>query len=186
MSLPEIVLIALILSIDAFAVSIIIGLSLEKSKIWETLLPGIYFGSFQAFMPLIGYFSGIYFIDIIKDFDHWIVLFLLGIIGGKMIMDSIHKKDDKKIKIDPKKVLKMLILAIATSIDALAIGVTFALLKVNILPAVLLIGSFTFFISIIGVRLENKIGLKYKTKAALIGGIVLILLGLKILIEHLR
>ena len=185
MDILEIILIAFSLSMDAFAVSIVLGLSLEKPRIKEIVLPGIYFGSFQAFMPLIGYFSGILFADRIKDFDHWIVFLLLGIIGGKMIKDSLSKKEEN-INKNAYRFLRMLILAVATSIDAMAIGVTFALFKVNILVAVTIIGFFTFFISMIGVTIGNRFGIKYKSKAELIGGCVLILLGIKVLFEHIR
>jgi len=184
MTLLEIFLIAFALSMDAFAVSIIIGLSLVKPRLKEIILPGIYFGSFQTFMPLIGYLSGNILTYRIKEFDHWIVFLLLGIIGGKMIKDSISKKDEK-IQKNTYQFSRMIILAIATSIDAMAVGITFALLKVNIYLAVVIIGFLTFLVSMVGVRLGNRFGIKYKSKAELIGGCVLIVLGIKILIEHI-
>jgi putative Mn2+ efflux pump MntP len=185
MGLFEIIVIAFGLSMDAFAVSITIGLSIEKIKIKEIMLPGIYFGFFQALMPAIGYFSGIYFADKIKEFDHWIAFVLLGIIGGKMIKDSLSKKEEEKTDQNALHFLKMIILAIATSIDALAIGITFAIFKVNILKAVLITGLITSFVSMTGVKIGNVFGIKYKSKAEFTGGIVLILLGIKIIIEHI-
>ena len=185
MGLLEIIIIAVGLSMDAFAVSITLGLSVEKPKMKEIILPGLYFGFFQAFMPTIGYFSGIYFADRIKEFDHWIAFVLLGIIGGKMIIDSISKEEDK-INQHTFQFVKMLILAIATSIDALAIGITFAVFKVNILIAIIITGFVTFFVSIVGVKIGKIFGLKYKSKAEFIGGAVLIVLGIKIVIEHIR
>ena len=185
MGLFEIIIIAFGLSMDAFAVSITLGVFVEKPKMKEIILPGLYFGFFQALMPTIGYFSGIYFTDRIKKFDHWIALVLLGIIGGKMIKDSFSKDEDKLNK-NTFQFTKMLILAIATSIDALAIGITFAVFKVNILMAIIITGFVTFFISMVGVKIGNIFGLKYKSKAEFIGGIVLIVLGIKILIEHIR
>jgi putative Mn2+ efflux pump MntP len=184
MTLLEIIIIAFGLSMDAFAVSITLGLSVEKPKIKEMLLPGLYFGFFQAFMPVIGYFSSIYFADKIKEFDHWIAFILLGIIGGKMIKDSFSKEEEK-VNQNAFQFIKMIVLAVATSIDALVIGITFAVFKVNILLAVIITGSITFFVSIVGVKLGNIFGLRFKTKAEFIGGAVLILLGIKILIEHL-
>jgi putative Mn2+ efflux pump MntP len=165
-------------------VSITLGLSVKNPKIKEIMLPGLYFGFFQAFMPVIGYFLSIYFADKIKEFDHWIAFVLLGVIGGKMIKDSLSKKK-KKINQSMFQFLKMIILAVATSIDALVIGITFAVFKVNIFMAVVITGSVTFLISIIGVKLGNIFGLRFKSKAEFIGGLVLVLLGIKILIEHL-
>jgi putative Mn2+ efflux pump MntP len=184
MSLLEIIFIAFALSMDAFAVSITLGLSVEKPKIKEIILPGLYFGFFQAFMPIIGYFSSIYFADKIKEFDHWIAFILLGIIGGKMIKDSLSKEEEK-VNQNVFQFMKMIILAVATSIDALVIGITFAVFKVNIFMAVIITGSVTFLISMIGVKLGNIFGLRFKSKAEIIGGVVLILLGIKILIEHI-
>jgi putative Mn2+ efflux pump MntP len=170
---------------DAFAISITLGLSAEKPKIREMIFPGLYFGFFQAFMPTIGYFTGIYFTDKIKEFDHWIVFALLSIIGRKMIKENIKKKEEGKIDQNALQFLKMIILAVATSIDALAIGITFAVFKVNILKAVIITGLITFFVSIAGVKTGSVFGIKYKTKAEFIGGSVLVLLGIKIVIEHI-
>jgi putative Mn2+ efflux pump MntP len=184
MNLYEIIIIAFGLSMDAFAVSITLGLSAEKPKIKEITLPGLYFGFFQAFMPIIGYFFCFYFMDKIKEFDHWIAFVLLGIIGGKMIKDSFSGKEEK-INQNTLQFLKMLILAVATSIDALAIGITFAVLKVNILKAAIITGLITLFVSMLGVKIGNVFGIKYKSKAEFIGGVVLVLLGIKIAIEHI-
>jgi putative Mn2+ efflux pump MntP len=169
---------------DAFAVSIILGLSVKKPKIKEYLIPGIYFGGFQALMPFIGFFAGQHFTDLVQDFSHWIAFVLLGFIGIKMIIDSFSKKEES-INENSFQFLKMLLLALATSIDALAVGVTFAFFKINIFIAILIIGLTTFFISIGGVKAGNIFGTKFKSKAEFAGGAVLVLLGLKILIEHL-
>jgi putative Mn2+ efflux pump MntP len=185
MSLLEIILIAFGLSMDAFAVSITLGLSVKKPNIRQIILPGIYFGFFQALMPTVGYFAGMYFVDKIQGFDHWIAFILLGFIGGKMIKNSFSKDEKEQIKENTFKFMNMLILAIATSIDALAIGITFAIFKVNIVRTVIITGIITFIISMIGVRIGNIFGTKFKTKAEFVGGVVLILLGVKIIVEHM-
>ena len=169
---------------DAFAVSITLGLSVKKPKLIELFIPGIYFGLFQALMPFIGYFTGMLFAYRIQQFDHWIAFVLLGIIGGKMIKESFSKKE-KETKENPFGMVKMLLLAIATSIDALVVGVTFAFFIINIFLAVAIIGLTTFSISLIGVKIGNIFGGKHKSKAEFIGGAVLVLLGIKILVEHL-
>jgi putative Mn2+ efflux pump MntP len=180
----EIFLIAIGLSMDAFAVSITLGLSVKKPKIIEYLIPGIYFGFFQALMPLIGYFAGTLFADKILNIEHWVAFVLLGLVGGNMIRESFSKEEEK-IKENPFNFIKMLLLAIATSIDALAVGVTFAFFQLNIFIAIIIIGLTTFIISIIGVKIGNIFGSKFKSKAEFIGGAVLVILGAKILIEHL-
>jgi len=184
MALVEIILIAIGLSMDAFAVSITLGLSVKKPKIKEVLIPGIYFGLFQMLMPLIGYFAGINFASKIQHIDHWVAFVLLGIIGGKMIKESFSK-EEQKVNDNPFRFMKMLLLAIATSIDALAVGITFAFFEVNIFMAIAIIGLATFCISIGGVKIGNIFGAKYKSKAEFTGGAILVILGLKILIEHL-
>lgn len=184
MSFLEIILIAVGLSMDAFAVSITLGLSAGRLKTREYLIPGIYFGFFQAFMPFAGYFTGTFFADRIQSLEHWAAFVLLGFIGGKMIKESFSKDDEIKSE-NPFGVVKMLLLAVATSIDALAVGVTFAFFKINIFTAIVIIGLTTFFISIGGVVAGNIFGAKYKSKAEFFGGVVLVLLGIKILIEHL-
>ena len=184
MGLIEIIIIAIGLSMDAFAVSITLGLAVEKPKVKEFFIPGIYFGFFQALMPLIGFFAGTYFAQKIQKSDHWIAFVLLGFIGGKMIKDSFSKDDDE-VKEKPFQFTTMLLLSIATSIDALAVGVTFAFFRINILLAIIIIGLTTFCISLGGVKIGNIFGVKYKSKAEFIGGAVLVILGFKILIEHL-
>ncbi|MDR0447973.1 MAG: manganese efflux pump MntP family protein [Treponema sp.] len=183
MGFPEIVLIAVGLSMDAFAVSIVLGLSVKTSKPIQYLIPGLYFGFFQTLMPLTGYFAGTLFTEKIQSFEHWIAFILLGIIGGKMIKDSFSKEEEKP-KDHPFTFVKMLLLAIATSIDALAVGVTFAFFRINIFTAILIIGFTTFSLSMAGVKIGNVFGIKYKSKAEFSGGAVLVILGLKILIEH--
>ena len=176
----EIILIAVGLSMDAFAVAISKGLSIKKSY-KQSLVIGLYFGIFQALMPLIGYFLGFSFESIVTRIDHYIAFTLLIIIGLSMILES--NEDDIDNKIDFKT---MLILSIATSIDALAIGVTFAFLKVNIVLAIFIIGIITFVICMFGVLIGNKFGKFLKNKAQIFGGIILILTGIKILLEHLK
>jgi len=185
MSILEIVLIAFGLSMDAFAVSITLGLSVKKPKIREIMIPGIYFGFFQALMPAIGFFAGFYFANIVANFEHWIAFILLGLIGGKMIKDSFSKDaQENDGNENVFRFTKMLFLAIATSIDALAVGVTLAIYKVNILIAAIIIGIVTFFISMCGVKIGNIFGIKFKSKAEFIGGTVLVLLGIKFVVEH--
>jgi putative Mn2+ efflux pump MntP len=183
MGFLEIFLIAIGLSMDAFAVSIILGLSAEKLKFYYFLIPGIYFGFFQALMPFIGYFGGIHFTARIQHLDHWISFALLCFIGGKMIKDSFSKEE--KTDNVSFKFLNMLLLALATSIDALAVGITFAFFKINIYGAILLIGLTTFVISTAGVKIGNLFGTRFKSKAEFLGGAVLVFMGVKILAEHL-
>ena len=184
MGLLEIIIIAVSLSMDAFAVSITLGLSVKKPKIKEFLIPGVYFGFFQALMPFIGFFAGVFFAHKIHHVDHWIAFILLSLIGGKMIKDSFSKEEEK-VNGNPFQAIRMFLLAIATSIDALAVGITFGFFEVNIYRAIIITGLITFFISIGGVKIGNMFGAKYKSKAEFIGGAVLIILGLKILVEHL-
>jgi putative Mn2+ efflux pump MntP len=182
MALLEIVLIAIGLSMDAFAVSITLGLSVKTLKIREMLAPGIFFGFFQMLMPAIGYFAGFYFAKKIQVVDHWIAFILLGIIGGKMIKESMSKEEAANASF---QFIRMLVLAIATSIDALAIGITFAFFTVNIFKAAVITGLITFCISVAGVNIGSIFGSKFKSKAELLGGVILVVLGIKILIEHL-
>ena len=184
MGFLEVVLIAIGLSMDAFAVSITLGLSVRKLGMRELLIPGIYFGAFQALMPFIGYCTGIYFASKIENIDHWIAFLLLGFTGGKMIKESFFQGDEKRDK-RAFTFIKMLVLAVATSIDAFAIGITFAFFKVNIVRAIIITGLTTFFISMGGVKAGNIFGTKYKAQSEFIGGALLLLLGVKILIEHL-
>ncbi len=181
MSLWELFVIATGLSADAFAVSVCKGLSVQSLKRKHLLITGLYFGGFQALMPLLGYWLGNSFSSLIVSFDHWIAFILLGIIGFNMIKESRECAEKIEGAFNFKA---MLPLAIATSIDALAVGITFAFLRVNIMSAISIIGVITFILSCLGVILGNKFGGKYKSKAELAGGIVLILMGIKILIEH--
>lgn len=183
MEIYEILLIGIGLAMDAFAVSICKGLSMKKMNWKNVVIIALYFGVFQALMPLIGYFLGMTFESIVITFDHWVAFALLTLIGGGMIKESFDDEDDKKNdKVDFKT---MVVLAIATSIDALAIGITFAFFDVNIVLAVSIIGIITFIISVLGVKIGNRFGDKYQNKAQLMGGIILVLLGFKILLEHL-
>ena len=183
MGILEIILIGISLAMDAFAVSICKGLSMKKMEWRKAIIIGLYFGIFQGIMPLLGYVLGVGFENRIESIDHWIAFILLSFIGINMIKESFKKNDkDADDKIDFKT---MIILAIATSIDALAVGVTFAFLEVNILFSICIITIITFFISMIGVKIGNVFGDKYEAKAEKIGGIILIFIGIKILIEHL-
>ena len=168
---------------DAFAVSICKGLSMKKMSWKNGIIAGLYFGGFQAGMPLIGYVLGTQFKVLITSIDHWIAFVLLGLIGANMVRES-REHDDESVS-DSFRFMTMLPLAVATSIDALAVGVTFAFLQVDIVPAVSFIGATTFMLSCIGVKIGHVFGTKYKSRAELFGGIVLILMGLKILLEHL-
>ena len=183
MSFIDIFLIAIALSMDAFAVSICKGLSVQKAEAKHMLTAGLYFGSFQALMPLIGFLLGFKLERFIVSVDHWIAFVLLAIIGGNMIKEALGGDEEEH---DASFSFKaMLPLAVATSIDALAVGISFAFLGVDIVMAALLIGATTFVLSAVGVWVGNAFGAKYKSKAELAGGIVLILIGTKILLEHL-
>lgn len=181
MSIWELALLAVGLSMDAFAVSICKGLSTRGVTWKHSVLCGLYFGGFQALMPVLGYLLGRQFSSLITGIDHWIAFLLLGLIGGNMILESRGQSEQLNSSFSPRT---MLPLAIATSIDALAVGVTFAFLQVEIVPAVSLIGAITFLFGAAGVKIGSVFGLKFKSKAELAGGIVLILMGLKILLEH--
>lgn len=182
MGIFELIVIAIGLSMDAFAVSICKGLSVKKLKLKQSLIVGGYFGLFQAIMPLLGYILGVGFEALVTSIDHWIAFILLTLLGINMIREALS--DDEKV--DASFNFKaMLPLAISTSIDALAVGITFAFLDVSIIPAVLLIGVITFVISALGTKIGNVFGEKYKNKAEIVGGIILIVIGIKILLEHL-
>ena len=183
MGVIEILLISIGLAMDAFAVSICKGLSMKKMNWKKAGIIGLYFGIFQAGMPLIGYFLGSTFANFVINVDHWIAFILLGFIGVNMIKEALSKEcDSLNDNVDFKT---MIILAIATSIDALAIGVTFAFLKVNVVLAVSSIGIITCILSVVGVKIGNVFGDKYENKAQFAGGLILILLGTKILLEHI-
>ncbi len=185
MSLLDLFLIAVGLSMDAFAVSICKGLALRKIKLKHCAICGLWFGGFQALMPLIGYLVGYRFQDLVTGYDHWIAFVLLSLIGVNMIREALgHGGEDEA---DPSLGVKtMFLLAVATSIDALAVGVNFAFIPgTNIVAAVCFIGATTCVLSMIGVKVGNVFGVKYKSKAELAGGAILIFLGIKILLEHL-
>lgn len=180
MGLLELFVLAVGLSMDAFAVSICKGLSLGKIKAKHMCIAGAWFGGFQALMPLIGYFLGSFFAEAITKYDHWIAFVLLVLIGGNMIKEAFGKEEELNNVMDVKT---MFLLAVATSIDALAVGVTFAFLQVQIVPAIIFIGAVTFAFSAVGIKIGSIFGTKYKSKAEFIGGVILILIGLKILLE---
>lgn len=182
MSIWEVFLVAVGLSMDAFAVAVCKGLKMPKINIKQTALIALFFGGFQALMPLIGYFLGNQFEEYIVSIDHWITFILLGIIGGKMIYESFKKDEEDEGGFSIKE---LFVLAIATSIDALAVGITFSFLLDSIAAPVSMIGVTTFFLSAIGVFIGHKFGEKYKSKAEFAGGLILVLIGLKILLEHL-
>ena len=183
MGLIELFLIAVGLSMDAFAVSVCKGLAMPKCTFKKAAIVGLWFGGFQALMPAIGYILGAQFQEAIASIDHWIAFVLLALIGGNMIHEALdNDEEEADASLDVKT---MFLLAVATSIDALAIGITFAFLKVNIIPAVCFIGIVTFIISFAGVKIGNVFGARYKNKAEIVGGVILILLRLKILLEHL-
>lgn len=189
MNLIELFIIAVGLSMDAFAVAVCKGLSVQKLRNSHMLITGLWFGGFQGLMPLLGYILGSAFEKFITPIDHWVAFVLLGIIGINMIKESLEK-DEKdgsdEASENPFAVKTMLVMAVATSIDALAVGITFALLpEVNITAAVLLIGVITFALSCVGIKIGNVFGAKFKSKAELCGGVILILMGAKILLEHL-
>lgn len=180
MGLLELFVLAVGLSMDAFAVSICKGLSLGEIKPKHMCIAGVWFGGFQALMPLIGYFLGSFFAEAITKYDHWIAFVLLVLIGGNMIKEAFGKEEELNNAMDVKT---MLLLAVATSIDALAVGVTFAFLQVQIVPAITFIGVVTFVFSAVGIKIGSIFGTKYKSKAEFVGGVILILIGLKILLE---
>lgn len=177
------------LSMDAFAVAICKGLAMKKITVKKAVIVGLWFGGFQALMPAVGYFLGVRFQEKITSIDHWIAFVLLGLIGVNMIREALEKEDEKVCPDcsgeENLGVREMFVLAVATSIDALAVGVTFAFLRVNIWSAVLFIGVTTCILSMAGVKVGNVFGTRYKSRAELAGGVILILLGIKILLEHL-
>ena len=183
MSLIELFLIAVGLSMDAFAVAVCKGLAMPKMSWKGAAIVGLYFGGFQALMPFLGYLLGAGFKDAISAYDPWVAFILLALIGGNMIRES---REDEEESLDASLSFRsMVLLAIATSIDALAVGVTLAFLDVPILSSVCFIGVVTFCLSLVGVKAGNVFGCKYKSKAEFAGGLVLILIGLKILLEHM-
>lgn len=183
----EFLLIGIGLSMDAFAVSICKGLAMRKVNKKQALVIGLFFGGFQALMPFIGWTLGMQFQSYITNIDHWIAFVLLVFIGGKMIVEAVKPEEEEAVEVldPPLDIKQMFLLAIATSIDALAVGVTFAFLDYPIVEAISIIGVTTFVISIGGVYVGNFFGSRYKNKAELAGGLILVLLGVKILLEHL-
>ena len=183
MSVLELFILAVGLSMDAFAVAVCKGLATPKLKLRHCIIVGLWFGAFQVLMPLLGYLLGTSFASLITQIDHWVAFVLLVFIGGNMIKESFSTEPDcSDASLAPRT---MFLLAVATSIDALAVGITFAFLKVDIIKSILIIGITTFIISMIGVIIGNNFGNKYEKKAELAGGIILIFIGLKILLEHL-
>ena len=186
MGFGELLLLAVGLSMDAFAVSVCKGLASRKAGLRECGICGVWFGGFQALMPLIGFFLGALFADAIEAFDHWVACGLLVIIGANMLKEALSKCDCEHENDADFSFKNMLIMAIATSIDALAVGISLAMAgNVNIWTAILLIGITTFLLSAFGVKIGNVFGSRFEKKAQLAGGIILILLGIKILMEHL-
>lgn len=182
MSIIELLILSIALAMDAFAVSICKGLSLKEIKVKHLILVGSWFGGFQALMPVLGYFCGSKFADKVDKYDHWIAFIILALIGASMIKESGDDEEEVNSNMDVKT---MFFLAVATSIDALTVGITFAFLDVNIVMAVLFIGVITFVISAMGVKIGSIFGDKYKSKAEIAGGVVLILIGLKTLLTGL-
>lgn len=186
MGITELILLASALAMDAFSVAICKGLSMKKLSCRNGLIIALFFGIFQAGMPLIGYLLGSRFAGYITSFSHWVAFGLLGIIGGKMIYESLHDDEEENNSAEYELNIKeLLVLAIATSIDALAVGIVFAAEKTNLVISVSMIGVITFVLSFAGVVIGNKFGSKYEKKAEITGGIVLILIGVKLLLEGL-
>lgn len=187
MGIVELLLIAVGLSMDAFAVSICKGLGMKKVNLKVAFALALFFGGFQALMPLIGWALGSQFLWLISPIDHWIAFVLLAVIGGKMLWEALHDEEgeDNGKPADKIDLGEFFILAVATSIDALAVGISFAALAVDIVPSILIIGVVTFCFTIAGVFVGNFFGSRYEKPASIVGGVVLILIGLKILLEHL-
>ena len=183
----ELVLIAIGLSMDAFAVALCKGLGMRRINYGHALVIALFFGVFQGIMPLIGWFLGTQFAMYVMPVDHWVAFVLLAYIGGKMIWDALHETDEgAACEMDQRlDIRELFIMAVATSIDALAVGITLAFLQMDILPAVLLIASITFGLSLLGVIIGNRFGNRFQKKAEITGGAVLVLIGVKILLEHL-
>ncbi len=188
MSLFELIILAIGLAMDAFAVAMCKGLALKRASVGQMSVVGAWFGGFQAIMPIIGFFLGISFYNYIENFDHWIAFILLAIIGANMLREAIFGDGDEcdcECGCDDLSFKKMLIMAIATSIDALAVGISLAMAGANIWVAAILIGAITFSLSAVGVKIGSIFGARFKKKAEIFGGIVLVCIGLKILLEHL-
>lgn len=185
MNFVDFLLLGIGLSMDAFAVSVCKGLKMPKINLKQTLVISLFFGGFQALMPLIGWFLGSKFSDSIQKIDHWIAFLLLAFIGGKMIFEAFHENKSEEEETAEFDIKELFLMAVATSIDALAVGIVFAMQKADIFGGITVIGLTTFLISGIGVFIGHKFGERYKTRAETVGGVILILIGLKILIEDL-
>lgn len=186
MAFVELLLIGIGLSMDAFAVAVCKGLNMRKVNKVHCLIIALFFGGFQALMPLIGWALGMQFEQYITSVDHWIAFVLLAFLGGKMIVEALKEDEEEINKTESRpNIRELFVLAVATSIDALAVGVTFALLDVQIIPAVSFIGVVTFVCSALGVKLGSIFGTRYQSRAELCGGVILILIGLKILLGGL-
>lgn len=183
MQLYDILILSVGLAMDAFAVSVCKGLSLGRLRKKHLVMAGAWFGGFQMLMPVIGYFLASLFVGFIDAFDHWIAFALLALLGANMLREAFGKEDKQNARMD---VRTMLLLAIATSIDALAVGVTFAFLEVNVWMAVTIIGAVTFVLSAAGMKLGSLFGTRYRAKAEIAGGLILIMIGVKILLEGLK
>lgn len=186
MGFVELLLIGVGLSMDAFAVAICKGLGMTKLNVKQAFIIALYFGGFQALMPFLGWALGTQFASFVTPVDHWIAFLLLAFVGGKMLWETFHEDDDAPEGMDaPLDHKEMLMLAIATSIDALAVGISFAFLQVDIVPSITIIGCTTFVCSLVGVAVGHYFGARFEKPATIVGGVVLILIGVKILVEHL-
>lgn len=185
MGLIEIIIIGIGLAMDAFAISICKGLSIKEINLQKAIVISSYFGIFQAGMPVMGYVLSKRFENFVTSIDHWIAFFLLFFIGLNMIKDAFEKKEDKNLENDDMGFKEMVMLSVATSIDALAVGITFAFLNVDIFSSTIIIGIITFIISLLGVFIGKRFGDIFEKKAEVLGGIILILIGIKILAQHL-
>ena len=189
MGLAELLMIGVGLSMDAFAVAVCKGLGMSRVNWRHAFVIALFFGGFQALMPLVGWALGTQFAALITPVDHWIAFVLLAVIGGKMLVDAVRGEDDDEAEgaanADTLDVKELVMLAIATSIDALAVGITFAFLGVDIVGAIAVIGVTTFVLSFVGVAVGNQFGARFEKPASIVGGVVLILIGAKILLEHL-
>ncbi len=185
MGILELILLSVGLAMDAFSVSVCKGLNMKKLSLKNGAVIALFFGIFQAGMPLIGYFLGSRFADFISSFSHWVAFILLAVIGGKMVFEAVHGGDDDESGEFSLKIGELFILAVATSIDALAVGIVFVAAKVNLILSVSMIGIITFLLSFAGVIIGHKFGSRFEKKAEIAGGIILILIGLKLLLDGL-
>lgn len=185
MGITELLLISVGLAMDAFSVSVCKGLSMKKLDLKGGVITALFFGAFQAFMPVIGYFLGSRFADFISSFSHWVSFGLLAVIGGKMMIEAIKGSDDESENEYRLNIKELFVLAVATSIDALAVGIVFAAEKTPVITSVTIIGAVTFLLSLAGVYIGHRFGSKYEKKAELAGGAILIIIGVKLLLEGL-